>query len=69
MHVCQQSCPVSDMQAAAQQELQQAVHWERQTSEAAQRQVKLQLDQIQQQLTEAQRARNTAELEADSLRG
>ena len=57
------------LQDASQQDLQQAVQRERQSSEAAQRQLNLQLQQLTTQLSDAQRARNTAELEAESLRG
>ena len=64
------------VQADAQQELQQrelqsseAIQRTKQTSEAELRQMKLQQDQSQQQLTDARRARNTAELEVESLRG
>lgn len=64
------------VQAATQQELQQrelqsseAIQKTKQTSEAELRQMKLQQDQSQQQLTDARRARNTAELEIESLRG
>ena len=63
------------LQVAAQQELQQrelqsseAIQKTKQTSEAELRQIKLQQDQTQQQLTDARRARNTAEVEIDSLR-
>lgn len=53
------------MQEAAKQELAQAGTQHNSHSEQQQ----MELRQVQQQLSDAQRACNTAELEADSLRG